>query len=297
MNNDKLSKRKQSMKKIKNAFDENDMERFKPAEKIGLVASVNPDGLPHISLITSIIAVGPTQLTLGEFCKGKSKEFIRNNPKLGFLIMTFDKKMWSGKAKWTHSKNQGTEFEIYNDQPMFRYNAYYGIHTVHYLDLVETSVGTDLFLPWIIVEGVLTKLAKGGVTHPRNGENQEILTPFALDIFNGLGNLKFISWVNDDGYPTILPVFQCQAADSGRLAFTSTLGDKGLGMIPENTQVAVFAMTMKMESVLVRGRFRGFQKSRGIGIGTINIDWVYNSMPPCHGQIYPPVSLKPVEQF
>ena len=37
-----------------NSFNEDEIKAFEPAEKIGLVACVNPDGLPHVSLITSI---------------------------------------------------------------------------------------------------------------------------------------------------------------------------------------------------------------------------------------------------
>jgi hypothetical protein len=42
--------------KTKTSFSVQEMKAFEPAEKIGLVACVNPDGLPHISLITSIMA-------------------------------------------------------------------------------------------------------------------------------------------------------------------------------------------------------------------------------------------------
>jgi len=38
------------------SFTEQDLKSFEPAEKIGLVASANPDGLPHLTLITSIMA-------------------------------------------------------------------------------------------------------------------------------------------------------------------------------------------------------------------------------------------------
>ena len=32
-------------------------------------------------------------------------------------------------------------------------------------------------------------------------------------------------------------------------------------------------------------------------LGTVDIEWVYNSMPPAHGQIYPEVPLEPVIEF
>ena len=121
------------------------------AEKIGLVASINPEGLPHISLITSIMAPRPNQLTLGQFCKGLSKQYIQENNHITFLIMTMDKKMWRGRAKWTHLKKEGPEYERYNEIPMFRYNTYFGINTVHYLDLIETSGREDLPMSKIVL--------------------------------------------------------------------------------------------------------------------------------------------------
>ncbi|MFO7559867.1 MAG: hypothetical protein R6X10_13620 [Desulfobacterales bacterium] len=282
------------MPEKKTAFDADEIAAFKPEEKIGLVASVNPEGRAHISLITSIQAAGPNLLTLGEFCKGKSKEFIQKTRKVGFLIMTLDRKMWRGKARWTHLRKDGPEFEAYNNLPMFRYNAYFGINTVHYLDLVETTEKENLPLPNIVYASLLTKFAKGGL-QTRNTER--ILRPFAEDIFNRLDALKFIAWVSDDGFPVIVPLLQCQASDSRRLAFSTHAYKNELKRIPKGKEVAVFGLTMKMEDVLVRGKFLGFQHSRFIEVGGIDIEWVYNSMPPCHGQIYPEVALKPVVNF
>ena len=61
--------------------------------------------------------------------------------------------------------------------------------------------------------------------------------------------------------------------------------------------MAIFGLTMQMEDVLVRGVFHGYARRRGIRLGTLDIDWVYNSMPPNHGQIYPPLPLKAVVHF
>ena len=278
----------------KNSFTQQEMKSFEPAEKIGLVACINPEGLPHISLITSIMALKPNQITLGQFCKGLSKQYIQENPHIAFLIMTMDKKMWRGRAKWTHLKNEGPEYERYNEIPMFRYNTYFGINTVHYLDLIETSDALDLPMPKIILSALLTKLAKGMV---KTKMEDRILKPFAEDLFNEMGSLKFIAYVGGNGFPVLVPVIQCQAADSRRLAFYPLAFRDELLHIPKETTVAVFGLTMKMEDVLIRGTFRGFGRVMGLNLGTIDIEWVYNSMPPAHGQIYPEVALKPVIDF
>jgi hypothetical protein len=260
----------------KTSFTEQEMKAFEPAEKIGLVACINPEGLPHISLITSIMAPKADQLTLGQFCQGLSKQYIRHNPKVAFLIMTMDKKMWRGRAQWTHLKKEGPEYERYNAIPMFRYNTYFGINTVHYLDLIETSAGQELPMPQIVLSAMLTELTKGAA---------------AID------PLKFMAYVGKNGFPVIVPVIQCQAAGNGRLAFSPIAFKDELLQIEEETTVAVLCLTMKMEDVLIRGTFRGYKRAMGLRLGIIDIEWVYNSMPPAHGQIYPEVALKPVVDF
>ena len=100
-----------------------------------------------------------------------------------------------------------------------------------------------------------------------------------------MDSLKFLSYIGPDGFPVLLPVIQARAADSRRIVFSIPGKDGELGKIPTGAPVAVFGMTMQMEDVLVRGRFAGPGRYRGVRLGTVDIDWVYNSMIPCHGQI------------
>jgi hypothetical protein len=289
----KINERKNVMT-MKNNFTEADMKVFEPAEKLGIIATVNEEGLPHMTLLTSVMAAKPDQLIVGEFCQGKSKEYMQRTAKIGFAILTLDKKLWRGKAQWTHFKKEGPEYEIYNNQPMFRYNTYFGINTVHYFDLKETTVGSSLPLASVVKSALLTKMAKGSAA---KGNSERVLSHFGEKLFNGLDSVKFLSFIGDDGFPVIIPAIQCQAADSSRLAFhPGAFGDE-LNMLKPGMTVSVFCLTMQMEDVLVRGIFNGYSRYRGVNLGTLDIDWVYNSMPPNHGQIYPPVPLKRVVNF
>ena len=279
---------------MKNNFTEADMKVFEPAEKLGIIATVNEEGLPHMTLLTSVMAAKPDQLIVGEFCQGKSKEYMQRNAKIGFAILTLDKKLWCGKAIWTHLKKEGPEYEIYNNQPMFRYNTYFGINTVHYFDLKETTVGSSLPLASVVKSALLTKMAKGSAA---KGNSERVLSHFGEKLFNGLDSVKFLSFIGNDGFPVIIPAIQCQAADSSRLAFhPGAFGDE-LNMLKQGMTISVFCLTMQMEDVLVRGIFNGYSRYRGVKLGTLDIDWVYNSMPPNHGQIYPPVPLERVVNF
>ncbi len=274
-------------------FDYHALKVTAPAEKIGLVATINPAGLPHLTLITSLRAAAPRQLTLGEFCKGSSKKHMPQNTRVGFLIMTRDRTLWRGKAHWTHLRQEGPEYEQYNNLPMFRYNAYFGINTVHYLDLKAMSGPQKLPMGAILGGALRTRLAKRALA---NVSSEKILKPFAYRLLNRMDSLKFIAFIDEDGYPRIIPVIQCQAADCSRLVFARQPYGIELARIPQDSTVALFGLTMAMEDVLVRGRYREDRRCL-TGLGIVEIDWVYNSMPPCHGQIYPSEALTPVVDF
>jgi hypothetical protein len=179
---------------------------------------------------------------------------------------------------------------MYNRQPMFRYNSYFGIHTVHYLDLVELSGKQSLSTTGIAVGSLVTVLARRLAA---DRQPEPILRRWAEDHVNKLGTLKFLSYVAGDGYPAVVPVVPCQAAGSRRLVFAPTVHRAELAAIPTNATVAVFALNLQMESVLIRGRFSGYRRYAGLRAGAIEIDWVYNSMPPMQGTIYPVPPIPP----
>lgn len=268
------------------------MAAFEPEAKVGLLATVDDAGLPHITLITTLRARAADRLTWGQFSEGRSKVNVRQNPKTGFLVLTMDKRLWRGTARWTHTENTGEDFEVYNNLPMFRYNAYLGIHTVHYMDLVETGGEEKLPMAGIVAASLATRLTRLG-----SGRGEPVLKPWAEGVFNDMAALKFLAHVGSDGFPRLIPVIQCQAARSDALVFSALAYSSELRAIPAGTPVAVFALTLKMESVLVRGNFTGFGMGPLGRTGRVSIDWVYNSMPPKQGQIYPPVPLMPVTEF
>jgi hypothetical protein len=266
---------------------------FEKDAKIGLLATIGPEGLPHISLITSIQLKGPDQIMFGQFSEGLSKKHVKGNPRTGFLVMSPDKEVWSGKARWTGEASSGEDYEMYNRKPMFRYNSYFGIHTVHYLELVTLSDKASLPTVGIAIGSLVTSLVRRrAATEPP----ERILKPWAERLLTGLGTLKFLSYVGEDGYPAIVPVVPCQAAGSTRLIFAPTVHREALAAVPLGATVAVFGLNLQMESVLVRGRFSGYQRYLGLKAGLIDIDWVYNSMPPMQGPIYPERPMTPVTE-
>ena len=275
-------------------FSPEDIQSTQPAMKIGLLATVTPTGLPHVTLISSLMACAPQQMVFGQFTEGLSKQHILNNAKAGFLIMSLDKNLWRGKATFTHSTKEGPEYDYFNNVPMFRYNAYFGVHTVYYLDLLSHTGEEPLPMNRIIIAAIQTMLAR---TLSRKPGKEEVLNPWTRAFLDKLDNLKFITWVGVDGYPAIIPAIQAQSLDQQHILFSTSVYTDELKAIPTGADVAVFSMALTMEDVLLRGKYLGMRRLAGIKAGLVEVNWVYNPMPPVPGQIYPPVMLQAVEKY
>jgi hypothetical protein len=168
------------------------------------------------------------------------------------------------------------------------------VHTVHYMDLIAHSGKHPLPMNQIIFAAVKTMI---GRTLAGNRSNIMVLNPWTKAFFTKLDNLKYLSYIDTDGYPVIIPLIQVQALDAEHLAFSlGAFGDE-IAEIPTGADIAVFGMALTMEDVLVRGKFLGVQRLAGLKCGVVQVNWVYNSMPPTPMQIYPDVELSPVTDF
>ena len=255
--------------------------------KVGLLATVDPQGLPHVTLITSLTATGPGQLMFGQFSEGLSKTYVRAHPQIGFLALDGDRHWLRGKAVWRSAARQGEDFEAYNRKPMFRYNAYFGIHTVHYLDVVEVEEGGQLGVSSLVAGAALARAVRIAAVARRE---TPALTPWAVTLVSRAATLKFASYVGADGHPCIVPGVAACTAGPGRLVVACPGDDEVVAGMAQGAGVAVFALDRALHSVLVRGRPTRFRRVGGTRVAALDIDWVYNSMPPKHGQIFPPLS-------
>jgi hypothetical protein len=276
------------------ALDEAAMNAFARDAKIGLLATVDAAGRPHLTLITSIQARGSREMMFGQFTEGLSKAHLKHDPKAGFLVMTPERDIWRGKLRWTHAVKAGEDYELYNRKPMFRYNAYCGIHTVHHLALVDLA-GTERLSAARLAAATLA-LVPGRLLAMRR-QHVRALSPWTMQHLAKVTTLKFASWVAPDGYPVITPPIACRAADGGRLVVQPTHGRHGVERPADGQTVAVFAVNPAMESVLIRGRCTGWRRHAALATGVLDVEWVYNSMPPKQGQVYPAVPIEPVTTF
>ena len=108
-------------------------------------------------------------------------------------------------------------------------------------------------------------------------------------LFSQLDSLKFLCYFDANGTAVLLPVVQATSAGSDRITLSSIPYVKALRQIPDGAKAAILCLNLKMESVLVKGRY-----TKGI----LEIEQVYNSMPPKMEYIYPRSDvIEPVRTF
>lgn len=253
--------------------------------KVGVLATEDEIGYPHLSFISSIQSFGEDAITFGQFSAGLSKRFILDRPHVGFLALSADKRYLSGNATYTHSANNGPEFDLYNNKPLFRYNSYMGFYRVFYCNL-ERITGLQALPMGAIVLGALLSRVKALFC----AKSARRALPFAgKQLFAQLGSLKFLSWFDEEGRAVLLPVVQATSAGTDRIVLCGLPFGKTLRNIPENAKAAILCLNLQMESVLVKGRY-----SKGV----LEIERVYNSMPPKMEYVYPrDERIEPVRSF
>ena len=274
---------------FKKEFDGNCKKVFESDSKIGLLCTVAPDGYPHISLISSISVKDNKTMMWGQFCGGASKDYIKDNQKTGFLVVSPDQRWWTGKALRTSTAVTGEDFDFFNNKPLFRYNSYCGIGMVHYEELVDVSIEEKLPIMKIVLGSIKSgSLAKKALSHSNAKGAEEKMPPYGVDLASGVACLKFAAFVDTDGFPRLFPVMQGRPAGANALVFSSAPYTEFMQQIPKEAKTAVFLANMSLESLLLQGRWFNTDKGGVLKSSTFEVDKVYNSMLPIGGYIYPP---------
>ena len=259
-----------------------------------LLGTIDEKGWPHLTFIASNRAKTDKQLVWGQFLQGNSKQYIQDNPKHGYLLMSINMpfKMVQIKANFTHTLNSSEDLDSLNTGEDMRYSTTMRFYKAFYNDIIAASQLQKISIIKLLKSIILSKIGKGGLKSNKNAEPR--LDKFGKVIFKGALNPKFIAYLDPkDGYPIIVPCFQAFSHDHTKLVFSPSLFKEQLSIIPKDSKVAVFGMTMDFVAHVVKGTFLGFEKHRGVNLGIIDIEEVYNSAPPLPGLIYPEKAILP----
>lgn len=280
------------------ALNAESVEFTKTELMLKLIATIDPDGYPRITLITSNFAPTPEVIKWGQFSNGLSKRNVHENPKQGFFYMTKEPpfRFMRAKASFEFCSDEGDDALEFNKTAMLRYNTYMHAYRTFYNKVIAAEPIQKLSV-WGITKGIFMNLwAKWNA---KTGDSTKKLPLFGKQLLGSPFVPKFIAMIDpNDEYPVIIPAFQVRAVEWSHLVFPYPYFKEELLKITKNTKIAVYGLNLETMSLLVQGTFLHQIKSRGISYGIVSIDKIYNGMPPKMGYIYPNLEIKPkIESF
>jgi hypothetical protein len=282
---EKMAEKKNQME-WKSELSSEEIEFTKPEVMAKFVSTIDEDGYPHITFITSNVAISAKRIKWGEFTRGRSKGHVVKRPQQGIIYMNVAPpfKFLQAKVKMDSWSLEGSDAEDFNKMMLFRYNTYMRVYRVFFNDLIAARPLRPIPLMGIVkgvIQNKLKSFGKTGTPDPR-------LEKIGNQLFNGGLNPKFLSYIDTDGYPVILPVFQARAVEGKTIAVPYTQFKEDLMAIPDGAKVSVFAMNFESINQMVKGTVKN-KESWGM---MIDIEKIYNSMPPKAGYLYPKKEIK-----
>lgn len=269
-----------------------------PTIMVKLLGTIDPEGCPHVTLIACNKAVTSDTIKWGQFTQGTSKRNVLDNPKQGAFYMTTTApyKFMQVKMDFNRCSVEGADAADFNAESLFRYNTYVRVYKVYFNKIQMVSPIKDLSPIGILNGAIVNAIGKNGT---KTGFPEERLPLVGESLFNGALNPKFACWLDSaDGYPVILPCFQARTIERKRVVFPLTQFKHDLATLENGAKIAFFALDTELRSILVKGKFLGFKKCAGFSFGQVEIETVYNTMPPVPGVVYPALEIRPkVEQF
>ena len=238
------------------------------------LATRNPQGKPNVVPVISILPANdkPDTLFFGNFLLRKSIQNLEKDKRVGLLIITRELQGWMLQGDFEEFQRTGPYVDQQKRSSLLRYNAYTGIRNAGVIH-VRSLLGTIRIPKLLVLRGyVLAQLARIGRKAPTDG----LPIPLPVrDEFKKMAAIKVLSWVEEDGYPIVVPALSLQPAGACGLICWK---EKRIPEPPEGATVAANVLTADAVSYQAKGEW--FDGGR---TGTIRTREFYAGGPPIPG--------------
>jgi hypothetical protein len=121
---------------------------------------------------------------------------------------------------------------------------------VHIEKLVEVSEKQKLSILKILIGSFKSRCLK---KHIKIKDNISRLPTYGVKLAKPLSALKFLSFIDKDGYPIILPVMQSKVLDVNHIGICNNVNTEIIDMIPNGSKVAMFVANFSLVSLMIQG--------------------------------------------
>ena len=239
------------------------------------LATRNTEGVPNVVPVISILPEDEQSDTLffGNFLLRKSIKNLEEDHRVGILVITQELQGWILKGDFLEFQRTGSYVDRQMSSSLLRYNAYTGIRTAGIIRARSVEGSFRISKLQVAKDYLLARLASlsGGAI---GDEGVTMPLPVRHE-FKKMAAVKVLAWVEEDGYPVVVPALSLQPARA-----ESLICWKGT-QFPEPKQGALVAsniLTLEAISYQVKGRWVRAGKT-----GSVQVQEVYAGGPPLPG--------------
>jgi hypothetical protein len=253
-------------------------------------ATVDDKGVPNVVPLLSAVAADEETLIFARFMIWKTAKNIEKNRRITINSIGPGFKSWTLEGEFIEYQTRGQYIEFFNNQALYRYNAYMGINQVGVIRV------RGVYEPWPIsfvpslwkfsrLRNPATDLASAQGQKASQQASSLMLPGQVLDKFNRRLALKYISFVNQDGHPFLLPDFTLRLSQEGLLLFAPYPHGHPLSQLNEGMKIASSVLTLGPVAYQVKGVYKGRQETGNASASVVNVEEVYTASPPVPGKL------------
>jgi hypothetical protein len=238
------------------------------------LATRSVQGVPNVVPCVSITPADdqPDTVFFGNFLLRKSIQNLKQDTRVGLLVVTPELRGWWLKADFLEFQRTGPYVERQMGSSLLRYNAYTGVRDAGIIRVRSVERSFAISKLQVARDYLLARLAALG-----KGGDGGITMPLAVRReFARMAAVKVLAWIGEDGYPSVIPALSLQPAGE-----KSLMCWKGSGKFPSPPTDAVVAtniLTFEAISYQAKGHWQATARS-----GLIRVQEVYAGGPPIPG--------------
>jgi hypothetical protein len=252
---------------------------LKGAGAVKFFATVGDDGWPNVVPLLSATPWDKESICFVRFMIWKTRKNLEDRKKVAVCGLGLFSAL-EVLGEFAGFETSGDKLDFFNNQALYRYNAYFGAGQVGVIRVVDEKAWHKA-AAWRAVQAKLLS------NEEPSGNHEPLVMPQPVyEKFRRVLGAKFLSWIDDSGWPRLAPAAGAFPLSSSRIGVAgfNDLFEK----FPAGKLVSLSTLSTEPSAYQVKGTFKGLESKSGTPFALIELEKSFSCAPPLPGeQIYP----------
>ncbi len=246
------------------------VEAMKIFENPKFMITKDSNDEPNSSLVTSWTVYDGNTLVYGDFLTEKTRKNLNaGNSQMSLLVMTMGLDSWLIKADFESYHHNDEIYEFIAQTPLFRYNQYTNARGAGVAEAISSSEKYGISKLSVLSSFLKTRFAKGKVPVEESDEGN--MPKNIYDVFSQMAAVKFLAFIDEDGYPAGFPEFGMLPAASNTIVM-KRIQEKRRGYnLHDEQRVAISLVSLEPAAFQLKGTFHEIDEDTAY----VKLDRVY----------------------